>query len=132
MTPPPRRPLPARRGPAPIRLGRKAWRLRFGLAVLSIALVALGGRLIQLQGLDLGGYAMAAEQEKAATITLHAMRGQILDRNGAVLAYTTPAMNVVADPTLIAPTERQKTARTLAPMLGIPSSDIAAALDVPG
>lgn len=115
-----------------MRLGSKAWRLRLGLAMISIFLLVLGGRLIQLQGLNFGGYALAAEQEKVATVQLHAVRGAIVDRDGAVLAYTTPAMNVVADPTLIPEGSRQKVARTLAPMLGVPSSDIAQKLDAPG
>ena len=89
-----------------------------------VLLVVVGVRLVQLQGLDPGNYALAAAQERLAATPLHALRGTITDRDGTVLAYTTPARNVVTDPTLIPLGERSTVADQLAPLIGVPAATI--------
>ena len=88
----------------------------------------VGGRLVQLQGVDSGGYARAAAAEKLATMTLHASRGEIVDRNGVVLAYTGDAKDIVADPSQIAPQMRLEYAMRLAPLVGQPVNVVATQL----
>src|SRR5690348_9379965 len=85
--PPPRRPAPRRR-PRRMKLGGLNGRLRYGFAAVCTLLLVVGGRLIQLQGLDGGKYAGAAAAQRTYTNTLTALRGEIVDRNGTVLAYT--------------------------------------------
>ena len=59
---------------------------------------------------------LLAHWQKVLPVPLHALRGTILDRDGTVLAYTTPARDVVTDPTLIKPADRAAVADDLAPL----------------
>lgn len=93
--------------------------------LLAVVLV----RLIWLQGMDAKGYALAASDEKHEFVTLHAARGSILDRNGNALAYTADAKDIVADPTMIAATDRSSYAAMLAPLLSRNAIDIERQLD---
>ncbi len=128
-----RRPLRGarrRRGPAsPDR------RLRVGLLLILFVLSLYGGRLIQLQGLDASALAAAALSERSTTVTLPAHRGDIVDRNGAVLATTVERWNVLVDQTLIkdyAVNEHGRqvvkgipgAARVLAPLVGLPVAEV--------
>ena len=61
-------------------------------------LLVIGGRLVQLQGLDGSKYAAGAAAQRVFTMTLHAIRGQIVDRDGTPLAYTSTAQDITADP----------------------------------
>jgi cell division protein FtsI (penicillin-binding protein 3) len=76
----------------------------------------LGGRLVQLQGLDSPRFAAAAEHQRLASTVLPAVRGQILDRDGRVLAYTVAARTIFADPKLVK--DPAATAAALAPLIG--------------
>ena len=51
-----------------------------------------------LQGVDGQKYAAAAASQRIVDIPVHALRGQIVDRNGTVLAYTSEAQDITADP----------------------------------
>ncbi len=94
--PPARRPVARRtRG---LRLGALNPRLRFGFAAMCTLLLVIGGRLVQLQGLDGSKYAAGAAAQRVFTMTLHAIRGQIVDRDGTPLAYTSTAQDITADP----------------------------------
>lgn len=84
-----------RRLPNPDR--RLALALLASLFVLSL----LAGRLVQIQGLDASALAARAEQERSRTIVLPAHRGDIVDRNGAVLATTVERVNITVDQTLV-------------------------------
>jgi cell division protein FtsI (penicillin-binding protein 3) len=95
-------------------------------------LVVLGGRLIQLQGVDRAGFAAAAAAQRLHTIQLHALRGSIVDRNGTVLAYTDDAQDIIADPSLVRPLDRLPYAVTLSPLVGRSIDDINQALSAPG
>jgi cell division protein FtsI (penicillin-binding protein 3) len=94
--PPARR--PAARRARRLRLGALNPRLRFGFAAMCTLLLVIGGRLVQLQGLDASKYAAGAAAQRVFTMTLHAIRGQIVDRDGTPLAYTSTAQDITADP----------------------------------
>ena len=55
--------------------GRLNNRLTTGFAAVCLLLTVIVGRLIQVQGLDHSGYANAAAEQRANTITLNALRG---------------------------------------------------------
>ena len=105
-----------RRARRRLRLSDPPRRLRIGLSVVLTLLVIIGGRLVQLQGLDGTKYATAAEQQRLTTVDLPAARGQILDRNGAPLAYSVQSRAIFADPAMIQSPGR--TALALASLLG--------------
>ncbi|MGI8694961.1 MAG: peptidoglycan D,D-transpeptidase FtsI family protein [Geodermatophilaceae bacterium] len=99
-----------------LRLSDPHRRVRLGLAVVLAILTVIGGRLVQLQGLDGMKYAAAAEELRLTTLDLPAARGQILDREGNPLAYSVGARAIFADPAMI--TAPGRTALALAPLLG--------------
>ncbi|MEP6697122.1 MAG: penicillin-binding protein 2 [Pseudonocardiales bacterium] len=90
----------------------------------------IGGRLVQLQGLDGTGYASQAERLRLRTVVLPAQRGDILDREGNVLARTVEARTVFADPTLVV--DAPATAARLAGPLGAAPATLLAQLSKPG
>ncbi len=151
--PPQRRSAPARRpasrrrrGAGSMRLGGLNGRLRYGFAAVCTLLVVIGGRLVQLQGLDGNKYATAAADQRVEEVPLHALRGQIVDRDGIVLAYTSQAQDITADPQQVrtaaasAAVEHHRTAdemiaayaATLAPVVGRTESDVLTALTKSG
>ncbi|HLT60202.1 MAG TPA: penicillin-binding transpeptidase domain-containing protein, partial [Microlunatus sp.] len=92
---------PVRRVP----LGNSPRRLRVVLVAMAIALSLCAGRLLQLQGFDSAAY--AADDQFTAKLPLLPTRGDLVDRNGQVLATTQPAVAVTADPTLTRNTEEK-------------------------
>src|SRR5579884_3138370 len=97
---PPRRP-PKRRRPDPSR------RLEVILILVLFVLTLVGGKLVQLQGLDRTAYAKMAAKQRLHTVTITAPRGTIVDRNGAPLAQTVDARDVYADPRHVRSEERR-------------------------
>jgi cell division protein FtsI (penicillin-binding protein 3) len=98
--------------------------------VLIVALMILsliGGRLLQLQGLDRSAYAASAQVQQLQTVTLMANRGTITDRNGNALATSVDARNVIADPEQMS--DPVAAADKLAPLLGVGASTLAATLE---
>ena len=95
--------------------------------VLSAYLVLLG-RLVYWQVWRHGDMAQLAATYHDDTITLPAVRGNILDRNGALLVTNTPVFSIFASPDLISAAERQVIANRLAPVLGLSQDDIQAKL----
>jgi len=128
----PKRPAARRRTRRALRLGALHPRLRYGFAAVCTLLLVIGGRLIQLQGLDQGNYAGAATAQRVDTVTLHAMRGQILDRFGTPLAYTSTAQDITVDPKQIPADKRDAYAARLAPLLAMKAADVVAVLAKPG
>lgn len=106
-----------------LRLGDPRRRLTISLAVLASILVVIGGRLVQLQGVDGTKYAALAEQERIRDLVLPATRGAILDANGNRLAYSVETRVVFVDPSLVEPKDRPKVAKVLSEKLGVPYSD---------
>ncbi|HEX9232408.1 MAG TPA: penicillin-binding protein 2 [Jatrophihabitantaceae bacterium] len=123
---------PRRKRRKPMALGAFDRRLRVGFAAVCTLLVVIGGRLVQLQGVDRAGYAGAAAAQRVDTVELHALRGQIVDRAGTVLAYTTNAQDITADPQQIAARDRASYAARLAPLLHRRQSDLQILLGKPG
>ncbi len=128
----------ARYGSAPrarrrsLRLGPLHVRTRFGFAAVCTLLLVIGGRLVQLQGFDHGHYSQAAEAQRLLPVTLHALRGEIVDRNGVALAYTSAAQDITANPAQIRPAQRAQYAARLAPLVGKPETVVEQVLAQPG
>jgi len=116
--PPPPRPVrrPARKRPDPRR------RLEVILILVLFVLTLVGGKLVQLQGLDRTAYTQMAAKQRLHTVTITAPRGTIVDRNGAPLAQTVDARDVYADPRHVV--DPQRTAEQLAPLLGMKRSKL--------
>ncbi|WP_152361716.1 peptidoglycan D,D-transpeptidase FtsI family protein [Microlunatus speluncae] len=91
-----------------VALGNSPRRLRIVLVAMAIALSLCAGRLLQLQGFDSAAYAAGADQF-TAKLPLLPTRGDLVDRNGSVLATTQPAVAVTADPTLTSNTAKNPT-----------------------
>ncbi|MET3921874.1 penicillin-binding protein 2 [Arthrobacter sp. UYEF20] len=72
-------------------------RLRIGLGLMLTLLLVVGGKLFVVQGLDVGGMAEAALQNRLTPIELPAERGSILDAGGTVLASSVIRYNIVVD-----------------------------------
>lgn len=84
-----------------LRAGVPERRLRAALVVSLFTLSLLGGRLVQLQGLDASALAAQALKGRTADVTLVAHRGDITDSRGVVLATTVERVNVTVDQTLV-------------------------------
>ena len=61
-------------------------RMRIGFVLMMIVLLILAGKLILIQGLDVGNMAQAAEDQRTVVQKLPAVRGKIVDSKGHVLA----------------------------------------------
>lgn len=118
---------PARKGrsapPRPPRLAGPRRRLRLATLVALSLFAALGVRLVELQLTEGPAYASSGLAARLQTVVLPAPRGTIYDRNDAVLAHSTEARFVFADPELV--TDPRSNAEALQPLLGIPASQLA-------
>lgn len=110
--------------------GRPARRLQVALVLLLLVVTAFGLRLVQLQGLDAPAYASAAAKQRARTLVLPALRGQILDASGNPLAVTVDGRAVYADPRQVLDPAGE--AASLAPLLGVGAADLQARLSRTG
>jgi len=126
---PPRR--PGRQRPRGLPVARSAGRLRLAVVGVLGLLLVLGGRLVQLQGLESTAYASRAEAQRIRTIVLPASRGAITDRSGHTLARDLDLRLVFGDPSEAAH-DAEGTAAQLAPLLGLPAQTLAAQLRTPG
>ncbi|MFQ4150431.1 penicillin-binding protein 2 [Arthrobacter sp. LAPM80] len=61
-------------------------RMRVGFVLMMAFLLVIAGRLVMVQGLDVGNMAQAAENQRTVVQTLPAIRGKIIDSKGKVLA----------------------------------------------
>ena len=68
------------------RVGEPATRHRLLITLILVAVLALSGRLVWVQGLDASARAEEAVAQRTVTRTIPALRGEITDRNGTVLA----------------------------------------------
>jgi cell division protein FtsI (penicillin-binding protein 3) len=128
----------ARKAKKRIKLGALHGRVRYGFAAVCTLLLVIGGRLVQLQGIDHGQFAAASNEQSLSTITLTAKRGEIVDRNGTVLAYSSDAKDITADPTLVnnkryvTDAQRALYGALLSPLLGVSEAQIEADLNEAG
>jgi cell division protein FtsI (penicillin-binding protein 3) len=99
------------------------------LILVLFVLTLVGGKLVQLQGLDRTAYAQMATKQRLHTVTITAPRGTIVDRNGAPLAQTVDARDVYADPRHVV--DAAGTAGQLAPLLAMTPTALAPMLDRP-
>ena len=83
-----------------VKPGSPVRRMRVLLIGIVVIAVLLGIRCIYVQGLDLAGNAGKALMPESVSIP--ATRGTITDRNGQILAESVPALNITADPTIVA------------------------------
>lgn len=60
--------------------------MRIGFIVMVVFLLVIAGKLVMIQGLDVGKMAEAAESQRTVVQQLPAVRGKIVDANGKVLA----------------------------------------------
>ncbi|WP_334170512.1 peptidoglycan D,D-transpeptidase FtsI family protein [Sinomonas sp.] len=88
------------RSGSPIRLPHVTGRLRLGVGIMLVLLLVIGGRLVMVQGFDIGGYAQAALDKRLQTTVLPAERGEILDSTGKVLAQSVIRYNITVDQTV--------------------------------
>lgn len=97
-------------------------RNRLGFGFMVALLVIVVGKLVVLQGVDGAAYAQAAEQSRMRTFPITAVRGEITDHDGKVLAYSVTAERVVADPTVV--DDPARTALALTTLVNQPVSDL--------
>ena len=106
--------------------------MSIALVVVTVMLLVIGGRLVQLQAIDHADYANAATAQRVKVVPVHALRGSIVDRDGTPLAFTSGAQDITADPTQVPPADRLSTAIALAPLLSKPVLTVMAELAKPG
>src|ERR1700730_7518212 len=96
-------------------------------AFLACAFLGILVRLSYIQIVKHDEYSRLAESQHAKTVALKPKRGPIVDRGGQVLALSWPAESLFALPHRI--DDVPHLARTLAPILGEPASEIAKRMD---
>lgn len=106
-------------------------RLHALLVVVAVGLSLCAGRLLQLQGFDSANYAASSADLFTRTLPLLPSRGDITDRNGAVLASTQPAVAVTADPNLTTP-RAVEIASVLSGYLNMSTTELMPILTKPG
>ena len=89
------------RGPIPPKPARLRRRLLAMLVIAALALTGLAARLVQIQGVDAVHYASYGSQEVYQRVALPALRGAVYDRNGNLIAASSPRVDVIADDYLV-------------------------------
>lgn len=93
------------------------------VAFMTLGFVGLAARLVYLQIFQHEQLAAAQEGVVGDRRLLEPRRGDILDRNGKILASSVWVKSISADPTLIRPYHRE-VAKALAPVLGADARDL--------
>ena len=93
------------------------WRLIVFGGVVALAVLALVGRLIEVQLLDGQRYRAAAQANQIRLIPVAAPRGMIYDRHGVVIARSRPSFVVGLIPSEV--TDAYSELSTLARILGV-------------
>lgn len=114
----PRRPV---RAPA-ARPGRPERRSLAFKVVLGLLLLAVVGKLVDLQVLGDDRFVSVGEEQRLRTVRLDASRGRILDREGNDLALSVLRPSIFADPSQIE--DPVRVARRLAPILGVDRTEL--------
>ncbi len=108
----------------PIRL-----RLTILLAVMTLAFLGIGARLVELQARDETHLRSLGVGQRVQTVTLPAERGSIFDRNGVDLALSVPQTTIVADPHVIH--DPKAYAAKLAPVVVVDEPELETKLSQP-
>ncbi|MCE2413712.1 penicillin-binding protein 2 [Candidatus Poribacteria bacterium] len=98
-------------------------RLVFVLIILQVGFLLLVGKLFKVQISNDAAHQVPTAHPWGTARTAAVKRGKILDRHGNVLALSRHSISVYADPTYMK-TEPREAARRLAPVLGIPESEL--------
>ena len=106
-----------------LRLKLEGWRSRFVLVMAIAGFAVLAGRAFYLQALDTGFLQAKGEQRYARVVEMPASRGRVLDRNGTLLAVSTPVESICATPEDMEDLEAPQV-RALAKALGLAPEDI--------
>jgi cell division protein FtsI/penicillin-binding protein 2 len=106
-----------------IKRGQQFKRLLALLALVVLAFVGLGFRLVDLQVWRHDELAKLAEKKTQQTEWQVAKRGDILDANGELLATSVPVNTICANPSLIGG-QQAVVARALAPLLQMSAADL--------
>jgi cell division protein FtsI (penicillin-binding protein 3) len=91
-------------------------------AVLAVAFGGVVSRLAELQVVRHAELAGLAERQYSRTITLHALRGPIVDRRGAPLATSSTAESLFAQPRGVG--DPVRASARLAPLLDMPEAEL--------
>ena len=83
-------------------LFRPRSRMQVGIALLLALLLVVAGRLFWVQGLDPAGRAEAAAAQRTLVEPVPAVRGEITDTRGTVLARTLQRYDITVDQTAVA------------------------------
>ncbi len=107
------------------------WRPRFVLLALLAGSMTLGGRAVYLQGVNNDFLQAKGESRYARNIEVPATRGRITDRNGDMLAVSTPVRSVWAIPSdaKLPPADARELARLLDMNVGDLNDKLAGARD---
>jgi cell division protein FtsI/penicillin-binding protein 2 len=101
------------------------------MAAASLLALVLVARLAYWQLLQHNHIVALAAEQRDVTYALPATRGQILDRNGQLLASDTAVYDVVGAPNLVPVAKRPDVAAALAPLIGRSQADILKDLERP-
>ncbi|MDQ6859429.1 MAG: penicillin-binding protein 2 [Chloroflexota bacterium] len=104
-------------------------RLRLLFALFAVASLILAGRLSYWQTLGRADLMSRATGQVRSDLVVAAQRGDIRDRNGAILATTIELRSLYALPSRIPKAERPRVAHDLGVLLGRDATPILAALD---
>lgn len=121
---------------------RPRWtRAQVGIALLLALLLVVAGKLFWVQGVDPTGRAEAAAQSRTQTEVIPAVRGDIRDTNGKILARTLQRYDITVDQTAVAEFTRVKDDQSteqvtptqavydIADALSLPDTEVKNALD---
>ncbi|WP_094393724.1 penicillin-binding protein 2 [Kocuria varians] len=123
------------------RLLRPYSRMQVGIAVLLVLLLLVVGKLFWIQGLDPSGRAEAAAAQRTLVEPIPAVRGEITDSQGTVLARTLQRYDITVDQTAVTSVDVPSTdgsTQTVTPTqavykiadaLGMSDTDVKKALD---
>ncbi|HEX7247532.1 MAG TPA: penicillin-binding protein 2 [Actinomycetota bacterium] len=103
------------------------------VAMFAVMMMAFGGivvRLLFLQVRDNPELEALGMQQRVRSVTLPALRGEIVDRSGVPLAVTREARDIYVDPRYVVDAEAE--AETIAEVLGLPAREVQATLEADG
>ena len=84
-----------------------AWRSFLLFSLLILSLISLAGRAAYLQGMHNDFLQEKGESRYSRVVEMNADRGMITDRNGQILAISSPIGSVYADPKVVKITPEQ-------------------------
>lgn len=108
----------------------EAKRLVTLLLLVSVAFLAIGARLVDVQTRAQDHYRRLGLDQRVRTVSLAAERGSIFDRNGNELAVSVERKTVYADPRVVG--DPAEYAAKLAPLVGVDEGQLRSRLSQPG